>query len=182
MALSGQGTHQIAMNPLIVIRRHMWLHALILLWATHAAGWCQEGPSEDDPLRKMEIWAHGIYDNPGKAERTITPEFLRSLDVQDRYFVDAMRMYVGTDQLAGMSGMELSQVIPVGRIITGEIRRRGDEVIPVFIALMQEPPNPYCPLANQILIYLQSMKSLDMQPVLYYVREYLREHPDDIQM
>lgn len=182
MALSWQGTHQIAMNPLIVIRRHMWLHALILLWVTHAGGWCQEAPFEDDPLRKMEIWNYGIYENPAKAEKTITPEFLRSLDVQDRYFVDAIRMYVGTDQLAGMSGMELSPVTPVGRIITDEIRRRGDEVIPVFIALMQEPPNPYCPLANQILIYLPNMKTLDMQPVLDYVREYLREHPNDIQM
>lgn len=168
------------MNPQLSVQCFKWPLGLTLLWLTLTAGWCLEDQIEVEPQRKMEIWAHGIYDNPGNAAEMITPEFLRNLTIRDRYFVDAMRMYVGTDQLAGMSGMELSPVTPVGRIITDEIRRRGDEVIPVFIALMQEPPNPYCPLANQILIYLPSMKNLDMQPVLDYVREYLREHPNEV--
>jgi hypothetical protein len=167
------------MNPHLLIQRPKWPLGLILLWLTLAAGWGLEDPNGVDPQRKMEIWAHGIYDRPGKAAEMITPQFLRNLTVRDRYFVDVLRMYVGTDMLRTMS-IDPTQLPPVGRIITDEIKRRGDEIIPAFIALMQEPPNPYCPLVNQITIYLPSMASLDMQPILDYFRDYLREHPNEV--
>ena len=166
------------MNPHILIQRLKWPLSLILLWLTLVAGWCLEDPNDVDPQRNMEIWAHGIYDNPSKAAEIITPQFLRQLNFRDRYFVDALRMYVGTDMLRTMS-IDPAQLPPVGRIITDEIKRRGDESVLAFIALMQESPNPWCPLVNQIGIYLPSFESLDMQPILDYVRKYLRENPNE---
>lgn len=151
---------------------------MLLLNQLHGASQTASESPEIEPWRAREMWQHGIYDNPVRAAELITPDFLRNLEVNDPYFVDAVRMFYATDQARSMSS-DPKYVGPVGTVIMDEILRRGDEVVPVLIALMDQPPDPSCALKLQILSHTSNFHSIDMEPFLNYVRKYLKEHPDE---
>ena len=138
-----------------------------------------DGSEEEDPVRVMYSFQYGVYENPVQAEQTITPEFLRSLEVTDRYFVDAVRLFLATDE--GMVIRMPHRLSPVGKLILEELTRRGDALTPLLIEFMSnENENPFCPMQFRILAYMPSVLTLDLQPFLEYVRDYIRAHPDEV--
>ncbi len=135
----------------------------------------------EDPYRVWEKWIYGLYDNPKRAEAMITPDFLSGLSVDDPYFVAAVRLFYTSNQAFDLyeDPPRTRYLSQLGIILFHEVNKRGDAVMPVLLQLLDGPDDYNWKLGPRILMETGAVRTIDLEPLVNYVRNYLREHPGE---